>query len=93
MKSSTTRAYDFPILPVKVGDWVELDGVGLRGRRVGCVYYVGFSDLNDPFDDQDYVSVRHLEGDIYGYRSNSVLRIIDDPIELLALAERRRWPK
>jgi len=65
---------------MKVGDWVEVVAPG--GRTLARIERFSSQTGYDTFE--SYVTVRTAHGHQRTVRDDAVLRIVDDPVELLA---------
>lgn len=63
------------------GDWVEVVAPG--GRKIGRIVRFSYDTGYD--DHSRYVRVQPPVGREFSVRDDAVLRIIDDPVELLAV--------
>lgn len=69
---------------MKVGDWVDIFGIGPTDALVGQIESIDADDDSPCL----IVRLRHPDGRTGSYRDDRIHRIIDDPIELLALVAR-----
>jgi len=74
------------VAEVKVGDWVNLYGLARPEHLIGRIVEIHNGD--------DYeagtIRVEHPDHEYGHFRMTRIARIIDDPVELLALVERMK---